>query len=387
MKIWWLAITAAVLVAATACGERQVSAKKEEKKASPSRDPMEITVNDDLAKQITVGEPLWSQVAGTLRVAATVEADETRMARVSAPVTGRITDLEVVEGQNVKRGQVLARVHSTQLSDEQSNLLKAVSQRRLAERAVERARRLLEAGVIGEAELQRREAELQQASTELSSTRDQLKILGMSEDVLERVESTRTVNSTAQVLATIDGTVLERKVTTGQVVQSAEVVCALADLSRVWLVADVPEQAAGAIEVGKYVQAEIPSLPGQTVRGKLTFVSATVDRETRTVRIRLDVPNPKRKLKPAMLATMVLSDAAENHRIVPLTAIVREGNQDYVFVQTAGQTFRLKQVNLGIEHEGKRVILDGVHTGEKVVLDGAFHLNNERKRLALQGNS
>ncbi|MCC6588615.1 MAG: efflux RND transporter periplasmic adaptor subunit [Bryobacterales bacterium] len=386
MKVWWITILTAALVAGTACTERQVSAKKEEKKASPSRDPMEITVNDDLAKQITVGEPSWSEVAGTLRVAATVEADETRMARVSAPVTGRITDLEVVEGQNVKRGEVLARVHSTQLSDEQSNLLKAVSQRRLAERAVERARRLLEAGVIGEAELQRREAELQQASTELSSTRDQLKILGMSEEVLEKVESTRTVNSTAQVLATIDGTVLERKVTTGQVVQSAEVVCVLADLSRVWLVADVPEQAAGAIEVGKYVQAEIPSLPGQTVRGKLTFVSATVDRETRTVRIRLDVPNPRRKLKPAMLATMVLSDAAENHRIVPLTAIVREGNQDYVFVQTAGQTFRLKQVNLGIEHEGKRVILDGVHTGEKVVLNGAFHLNNERKRLALQGN-
>jgi cobalt-zinc-cadmium efflux system membrane fusion protein len=88
-----------------------------------------------------------------------------------------------------------------------------------------------------------------------------------------------------------------------------------------------------------------------------------------------------------MLATMSLLDAAENHRIVPVGAVVRESNQDYIFVQTAGQSYRLRRVSLGMELEGRYVLLEGVQPGEKVVLDGAFHLNNERKRLALQGAS
>jgi len=372
---------------ALGCGAGSATKQERAPQAGPARDPMEITVSPEMAKQIQVGEPLWGPVAGTLRIAGRLEADETQIARVSAPVTGRITELSVVEGQTVKRGDIVARIHSTQLSEAQSNFLKAISQRRLAERAVDRARRLLEADVIGEAEVQRRDAELAQENAGLASLRDQLKLLGMSDLSLERLESSRTVNSFSQVVATIDGTVMERKVTIGQVVQAAEIVCVLADLSRLWLVADVPEQAAGAVEVGKQVEAEVPALPGQELKGKLTFVSATVNPDTRTVRIRMDVPNPRGRLKPAMLATMALLDVAENHRIVPAGAVVRESNQDHIFVQTAERNFRLRRVSLGMELEGKYVLLDGVHAGEKVVMDGAFHLNNERKRLALQGSS
>lgn len=379
---------AMLLLAVTlGCGAGGAVKKADTSRPGSTRDPMEITVTAELSKQIQVGEPPWSQVAGTLRTAGRLEADETRIARVSAPVTGRITELSVVEGQTVKRGDVVARIHSTQLSEAQSAFLKAVSQRRLAERAVDRARRLLDADVIGEAELQRREAELAQENAELASLRDQMKLLGMPDGSVERLETSRAVNSFSQVVATIDGTVMERKVTIGQVVQAAESVCVLADLSRLWLVADVPEQAAGAVEVGKQVEAEIPALPGHKLKGKLTFVSATVNPDTRTVRIRMDAANPRGRLKPAMLATMSLLDAAENHRIVPAGAVVRESNQDYIFVQTAGQSYRLRRVSLGMELEGRYVLIEGVHPGEKIVLDGAFHLNNERKRLALQGSS
>ena len=100
-----------------------------------------------------------SPVAAMLDVAGRVEADENRIARVNSPVSGRIVDLEVVEGQTVKRGQVVAVIRSTELTNAQTDFLKAISQRRLADKAVDRAKRLLEAGVIGEAELQRREAE------------------------------------------------------------------------------------------------------------------------------------------------------------------------------------------------------------------------------------
>ncbi|MBV6431215.1 MAG: Cobalt-zinc-cadmium resistance protein CzcB [Bryobacteraceae bacterium] len=351
-----------------------------------AHNPMEITISDDLFSQIKIGEPRWSEVAGTLRVAGRVEADENRMARVSAPVTGRITMLNAVEGQNVHKGQVLAIIHSTQLADEQSSYLKARSQKRLAERAVGRAKLLLEAGVIGEAELQRREAEVAQAAVDLSSSRDQLRVLGMSEEALSKLETSPSISSFSQVLASIEGTVLERKATIGQVMQAAEIVCVLADLSNVWLVADVPEQAAGTVDIGKTVEAEIPALPGVTVRGKLTFVSATVNPETRTVRIRMDLKNPHRRFKPAMLATVMLSDNTERKQVVPDTAVVREDNQDHVFIQTGERSFLLRPVTLGAEFGKQCVLTEGVRPGEKIVLDGAFHLNNERKRRATQGS-
>jgi cobalt-zinc-cadmium efflux system membrane fusion protein len=346
---------------------------------------MEVTVSGGLLGQVETGEPSWAEVAGALRVAARVEADETRLARVSAPVTGRIVELEAVEGQTVRRGDLIALIRSKELSDAQSDFLKAQSQRRLAERAVERAKHLLQADVIGEAELQRREAELVQTTAEVLSLRDQLRVLGTSEDELTRLEAARVVNSQSQVLATIDGTVLERRATIGQVVQAAEVVCVLADLSRVWLVADVPEQSSGSLHMGQPVEAEIPAIPGHIIHGKLSFVGATVNSDTRTVRVRIDLPNPNGKYKPAMLATMLLADRAQRQQVVPAAAVVREGNREHLFVRTAERTFQLRPVTLGGDYGPSRVLLSGLRPGETIVVKGAFHLNNERKRQALQG--
>lgn len=376
------ALTAALLFAG--CGVKPPAEQKTEAATQP-RNPLEVTPPADLLKQLKVGETKYAAVAGSLRIPGRIEADETRLAVVGAPVTARIVELEVIEGQNVKRGQVLAALYSTELSDAQFSFLKAFSQQTLAQRAAERAKQLLAADVIGSAELQRRETELSQTNAEVSALRDQLKVLGMNADEIAKLEKTRVVNSRSEIVASIDGTVLERKVTIGQVLQPAETAFVLADLSSVWLVADVPEQVAGAIAVGKLVEAEVPALPGHTIRGKLSFVSATVNPETRTVTTRIDLPNPHRRFKPAMLATVLLKDNAENARVIPSSAIVREGNDELIFAQTAPGTFILRPVTLGAEVDGNRVVTAGISPGEKIVLDGAFHLNNERKRMALQG--
>lgn len=374
-----------LLALLSGCGKPAAEVKAETRPSA--QNPSEIAVHPGLMRQIKVGEPQWSEVNGMLKAAGRIEADEMRMARINAPVAGRVMDLEVIEGQTVKRGQVLATIHSTDLSAVQSSFLKAHSQRQLAERSVNRARQLLDAGVIGEAELQRRETELQQAEAEVSAAREQLVVLGMTPEAMEKLQATRVINSLIPVVASIDGRVLERKITIGQVVQAAETVCIVADLSSVWLVADVPEQSAGALRVGKHVQAEIPALPGYPVHGTLSYVSAVVNPETRTVRARLSVPNPDRVYKPAMLATVTLMDGVERRRVVPADAVVREENQDHVFVELAAARFILRPVTLGDETRDGRVLVDGVRDGERIVLDGAYHLNNERKRLALQSGA
>ncbi len=114
---------------------------------------------------------------------------------------------------------------------------------------------------------------------ELDAARDELELLGMPEEAIAELERTRAIKSVARITASRDGTLLERKVAIGQVIQPADTVFEIADLSSVWLVADVPEQQAGYLERGHDVEAEIAAFPGRIVRGKLTFVSSTVDPE------------------------------------------------------------------------------------------------------------
>lgn len=374
-----IAVVAAAVLAA--CGEAQPPAPPPKAEV----DPTLIKATPALMERVRVGSPGTMEVRDALRVSGRVEVDEARVARVGSPVTGRITELEATVGQNVRRGQLLATLTSTELSNAQLGYLKAYSQKMLAERAAQRAQQLFDADVIALAELQRRQSELVQADAEVSAARDQLKVLGMSEAGLIKLAASRTVNSTSHVVSSLEGTVIERKVTTGQVVQPADAMFVVADLSSVWIVADIPEQNAGMMRIGETVEAEVAALPGRRIKGQLSFVAATVNPDTRTVRVRMDLPNPDRELKPAMLATVMVRGKPQQQTIVPAGAVVRQENRDYVFVQTAPDTFQLRQVALGAEYEGNRVLVGGLRDGERIVTDGAFHLNNERNRLALQG--
>jgi membrane fusion protein, heavy metal efflux system len=342
-------------------------------------DPMEIVPPLSLLERIRVGEPVMATVGADVTVAARIDVDETRVTRVGSPVMGRVVELAAREGQEVVPGQLLAVVNSTGLSDAQLDFLKAYSQRQLAQRGVERAQLLLKADVIGVAELQRREAELAQAGAALDAARDQLALLGMPDEAIAHLQKTRNINSFSRVVASMAGTVLDRKITLGQVVQPADTAYEIAELSGVWLVADVPERNAGNLAVGQHVEATVAALPGRTIHGTLSFVSATVNPETHTVRVRMDLPNTDRKLKPAMLATMIIKDQTEQRLVVPTKAIVREGGIDHVFIQRDDTTFVLQRVTLGAEFGATRVVIDGVKADDKIVVSGAFHLNNERR--------
>ncbi len=345
-------------------------------------DPNLIVPAAPLAARLSVAPVEDAEFRDVLRVSGRVEADESRLARIGASVTGRITDLEVIPGQDVKRGQRLATLNSVELSTAQLAFLRAYSQRLLAQRAAQRAEQLFEADVIGRAELQRRQSEFAQAEAEVSAARGQLMVLGMAEEAVAGLTADRSVNSQASVRASISGTVLERKVTQGQVVQPADTMFLVADLSSVWLVAEVPEQQATLIRRGESVEAEIASLPGDRLAGTLSFIAAIVNPETRTITVRMELDNADRRFKPAMLATMFIKGRPERRLAVPGAAVVRDENRDYVFVETGQNQYALRLVNLGAEHEGRRQVVSGLARGDRIVVDGAFHLNNERKRSA-----
>jgi len=348
--------------------------------AKEPRDPNVVKVSQEMMGGIKVAPVGKAQISESFRIASQITLDLDLVARIGVPVTGRISDIRVSVGQRVERGQLLATINSTELAAAQLAYLKAVNQVQLQTRAVERARLLLSADVIGSAELQRRENELASAEAELRASEDQLRVLGMPAAAIENLAQTRTINSVSPITASLGGTVIERKVTQGQMVQPADVLFIVADLAEVWAVAEVPEQQAHLIRPGQKVEVEVPALPDRgPFPAKIIYVAALVNPETRTVTVRTDLPNSDQALKPAMLATMVIQGLPMTRLAVPARAVVREGGADHVLVQTAPDEFRLRPVKLGPEEKGLRAVLEGLQEGERIATEGAFHLNNERK--------
>jgi len=328
--------------------------------------------------QIKVAEVDQIDVSDILRVAGQIDFDEQALTRIGASVTGRITQINASLGSEVKKGETLASINSSELSNSQLAYLKARSEKEFHRRTVQRAKTLFEADVISAAELQRRESEYEVASAQTRAAQDQLRVLGVNMKALEELASTGAIDSVSSVVATIKGVVVERKVTTGQVVQPADVLFTVADLSRVWAIAQVPEQQVAQVKVGQSVRIEVPALQNEKLVGKLIFVGQTVNPDTRTVLVRTELDNSSGRLKPSMLASMLIESAPKKQLVVPNTAVVRELDTDYVFVEEKTGVFRLKPVRLASEHDGQRVVLDGLRQGMKIVSDGAFHLNNHR---------
>ena len=353
--------------------------KSQPTQAQPNNQDLNIVVaNDALMAQIKVAEVDQIDVSDILRVAGQIDFDEQALTRIGASVTGRITQINASLGSEVKKGDTLASINSSELSNSQLAYLKARSEKEFHRRTVQRAKTLFEADVISAAELQRRESEYEVASAQTRAAQDQLRVLGVNMKALEELASTGAIDSVSSVVATIKGVVVERKVTTGQVVQPADVLFTVADLSRVWAIAQVPEQQVAQVKVGQSVRIEVPALQNEKLVGKLIFVGQTVNPDTRTVLVRTELDNSSGRLKPSMLASMLIESAPKKQLVVPNTAVVRELDTDYVFVEEKTGVYRLKPVRLASEHDGQRVVLDGLRQGMKIVSDGAFHLNNHR---------
>lgn len=321
----------------------------------------------------------------TLRVTGKVDFDEQRVARIGASVTGRVIELIAIPGQEVEPGDILARINSTELGQSQLAYLKARAADELAQRAAERARILFKEDVIAKADLQRRESEASTAAAERRAMADQLQVLGMQPKQIETLGQTGNVNSIIGVTASIPGTVVERRIVQGQVVQPADALFTVSDLSVVWVTAQVPEQEAYLLAPEQPMKIEIPALRNRVYEGKLVHVGELVSDDSRTVAARTVIENPDRQLKPGMLATMLISGTAVDRPVVPASAVIREDGYDHVFVELADHQFKLIIVRLGPESNGVRPVISGIEPGTRIVTEQAFHLNNERKKRLTSG--
>ena len=358
--------------------------KPEDKSKEKKIDPLEIIITPDIQKQIKTEAVRYQDIGETLMIPGRLETQNRRLSKIGSPITGRVSDLYVSLGDIVKKGQVLARINSIELTQTQLTLIKSSQLIGLKTKAVERAKLLFEADVISKAEMLRIENELEAVKADYSASRDQLLVLGMSEKAVEKLETSGQINSFADIRSLFDGIIISRAINVGQIVNPQDNLFHIADLSKLWAVANIPEQQASFIQKDEVVSIEIPALDNKQIEAKIVFEDSIVDPQTRTVMVRAELDNLGLIFKPDMLTSMYIRSKKTSKLAIPVSSVVRENDRKYVLVQNTPKTFRLREVELGSRDGNLFSIISGLSEGETVVTDGAFHLNSERKKKELE---
>jgi cobalt-zinc-cadmium efflux system membrane fusion protein len=312
---------------------------------------------------------------------ATVQANENELAEVTALIRGRVVKVHVDIGQDVKKDALLAMLHSTDLGETEGTYLKATAKLHEAKLAYERARGLHEEKVVSLAELLRREAAMKTAQAEVREARNRLELFGIPQQEIERLDREDTIKADVSLRAPFDGRVIMRNITRGEVVETQQKLFTVADLSDVWVVGNVPEKDVQYIRKDQKVEVIVSAYPHGIFPGTITYVGDVLDPATRTMRLRVTVPNPDLLLKPEMFALVLVYVAETPDALtVPVAAVQNGPTGRVVFVQRGANDFEVRTVKLGSEQGEVVTVLDGVSAGEQVVTKGSFVLKSEMER-------
>jgi cobalt-zinc-cadmium efflux system membrane fusion protein len=302
-------------------------------------------------------------------------------AEVSAPLSARVVSLRAVEGQTVRTGETLATLESGDLAKARGDLATAAARRDLAERALERKRGLNAEKIVPTREVQEAENELIAAEAQVRAARATLQALGAPDLASDGASA-----STLILHSPVTGAVLERTVAIGQTADPSKPLFRIGDLSTLWLTVHAFER--DAVRVAKGVSARITfaALPGRTFGGTVALIGQSVDVESRTVTVRIDLPNRDRLLRPGMSATAWLPVGEQGTLLaVPAAAVQRVRDRWCVFIPKDNRTFEIRPVGRGRDIAGEVELLSGVRAGEPIVVDGAFLLKAETERAAGEG--
>jgi Cu(I)/Ag(I) efflux system membrane fusion protein len=295
-----------------------------------------------------------------------VAVDEARLARVHARYSGWVEQLLVATtGQKVRRGQVLAALYNLELVPAQQEFLAA--------------RRWSKPGATGESTLAPSGESLEE------DARARLELFGLSRGEIEVIAKTGKPARAIAVSAPIDGYVVRKSAVRGSYVQPGTELFEIADLSKVWVVAEIYEYDMARVRVGQTVDVALSAYPGQRFSGKVAFIQPTVDAATRTSSVRVELPNKDGKLRPGMYGDVTIRlDGAEGV-VVPAEALVDTGEYQYVFLAREGGRFEPRRVRAGARSGGKVQILEGLAPGDSVVTTANFLIDSEsRLRAAIE---
>jgi cobalt-zinc-cadmium efflux system membrane fusion protein len=305
--------------------------------------------------------------------------DQRAYAEVGTPVAARITSLLVNAGDSVRSGQALAELTSPELGRERAAYLSARARLTLADAALERKRALAAEKIVPLREVQEAESAAGEARAALRASRAAIAAFGVdppADDADDAASSTFTLRSA------VSGSVIERTAVVGQMLDPATPAFRIGNLSTLWLTVHAFERDAVRIQEGVTARVAFPALPGRDFEGRVAMVGGHVERESRTVPVRIDVSNSANLLRPGMSATAALPVGATDAAIltVPVAAVQRVRNEWCVFLPKDESHFEIRRIGRGRDLAGEVEILSGLQGDEMVVVDGAFLLKAQAEK-------
>ena len=322
-----------------------------------------------------------------------VDFDETRLAHVSPRISGRVHRVHAILGQTIRPGEKLAEIDSIELGQAKAAFLQAKAKEGLARQSFERAERLLADQIAAEQTVLEAEAVFREAMAGLRTAEEILHLYGLSQDQVDTLTYDDREASIYHLRAPFAGTVVERHATLGELVTPERNLFTLADLGHLWIWIDVYQRDLARVHLEDRARARVDAFPDEIFEGKVSYLSAMVDADTRTIRARLDVANPEGKLRPGMFVQVELEDphsplGGETRipgLVVPEEALVREGADFFVFVVAGERRFERRPVRVGQSAGGFVALSDGLAAGESVVVEGAFLLQSAASKESLGG--
>jgi cobalt-zinc-cadmium efflux system membrane fusion protein len=313
-----------------------------------------------------------------------VQFNEDALARVHAPATGRVIEVFARPGEVVERGARLLVFDSADLGAAKTDYAKAVADLEHAEAALRLARELFEVKAVAQKEIRDAENDAQKAVSERERCAARLETLGVGRDHLKEIASRADASTTITLTAPRSGVVVERNVAPGQVVAYGQSdtpvnLFVIADLSTVWVVADVYEPDVPRLRRGETMTVTLRCCPGERYEGPVSYIADAVDKDTRTVKVRAVVPNRGRSLKAEMFVNVSLATGTLRVLTLPQDAVHRDGSATYVLVATGPQSRERRSVRLGADLGDRVEVLEGIGPEDRVVGRGSILLKSTTK--------
>jgi len=300
-------------------------------------------------------------LARTIHATGKIDYDETKVYSVSTKVMGYVEHLNVdYSGQEVRKGEALMDLYSPELVGTQQEYLQAIQyQKELQNSNVPEARK--------------------EADELVQSSRQRLLYWDIPESEIEALEERGTPKKTMTIVSPVDGVVTDEMVLQGQNVMAGMTLYKIADLSSVWVLADIYQYELPWVQIGQKAEIQLSYIPGKSFTGAVDYIYPYLGTEAKTAKVRVKVHNPAgTELKPGMYASINLTSPVEIKNVaVPEWAVIRSGERSVVVVALGGGYFAPRDVKTGVESAGYVEILSGVNEGERVVTSSQFLIDSE----------
>jgi cobalt-zinc-cadmium efflux system membrane fusion protein len=297
---------------------------------------------------------------------------------VFSPYSGRITRVIAGLGDSVTAGQPLATIEATEFAQASSDLATALAQVKVARTSEARKHALYDAKGGSMADWLQSQADLSAAEANLRSVRNRLRILGYSDQAIDALNGDEHPGAVAQIVAPISGVIVDRQLGPGQYAQAgaSTPVFTIADLSSVWMVANVREADAGHVHRGQVVEVNVLAYPDRTFSARVVYVAPIIDPNTHRLTVRAVIDNADGALKPEMFASFrILTGEGAQAPAVPASAVVYEGDSAHVWVLQSADAIVIRPIRTGRSNDGYVEVLDGLKPGERVITRGSLFID------------